>query len=176
MDLSPGKLGLIQENCERLGIEVVKTRRGDASRPLPLAGEIEFDRVLADVPCSGFGTLRRNPDLKWKRRERDIERLSKLQSSILDNVSGYVKKGGILVYSTCTVFREENEGVVKKFLTEHPEFQFDRIEQVLPDKYRPLTENGYFKTFPPREGMDGFFAARLVKNQATVPADPGRTG
>ena len=163
IDLTSEKLGRIRENCDRLGIEVVRTRRGDAARPLPLPQGMEFNRVLADVPCSGFGTLRRNPDLKWKRRERDIERLSRLQSSVLDNVSRYVKKGGILVYSTCTVFREENEAVVEKFLTEHPDFQFDRIERVLPEKYVSLVEKGYLKTFPPGEGMDGFFAARLVK-------------
>jgi 16S rRNA (cytosine967-C5)-methyltransferase len=118
---------------------------------------------LADVPCSGFGTLRRNPDLEWRRGEGDIKRLSELQYSILKNLSGYVKERGILVYSTCTVFHEENEDVVEKFLKEHPEFRLDRILQILPEKYHPFIENGYFKTFPPRDEMDGFFVARLRK-------------
>jgi 16S rRNA (cytosine967-C5)-methyltransferase len=118
---------------------------------------------LADVPCSGFGTLRRNPDLKWRRSEEDIRRLSELQVSILSNLSGYLKEGGILVYSTCTVFHEENEDVVEKFLNEHPGFRLDRIVEILPEKYYPFIKNGYFKTFPPRDEMDGFFVARLRK-------------
>ena len=163
IDLSREKLGRIEEACQGLGIGIVKARPGDSSRPLPLLEGIEFDRVLADVPCSGFGTIRRNPDLKWKRRGEDIRRLSELQSSILENVSRYLKKGGVLVYSTCTVFREENEEVVEGFLAGHPEFRLDGLDRVLPERFRPLIENGYFKTFPPREGMDGFFAARLIK-------------
>ena len=133
-------------------------------RPLPFLEEMEFDRVLADVPCSGFGTLRKNPDLKWKRREKDINRLSELQSSILENVSQYLKRGGILVYSTCTIFREENEAVVEKFLARHPEFRLDEMDKILPKRYASLVENGYFRTIYSQEGMDGFFAARLIMN------------
>ncbi|OGP87450.1 MAG: 16S rRNA (cytosine(967)-C(5))-methyltransferase [Deltaproteobacteria bacterium RBG_16_48_10] len=162
-DLHQEKLNRIEDASHRLGIRIVKTIRGDAAQPLPFPIEVEFDRVLADVPCSGFGTLQKNPDLKWKRREEDICRLSELQSSIVKNLSGYVKKGGILVYSTCTVFREENEGVVEKFLTEHTEFQLDRIGPILPEKCSSFIESGYFKTFPLREKMDGFFVARMVR-------------
>jgi 16S rRNA (cytosine967-C5)-methyltransferase len=163
IDLNREKLTKIEEGCQRLGIKIVKTRAGDAARSLPFPEGIEFDRILADVPCSGFGTLQRNPDLKWKRGEEDIHRLSRLQSSILENASRYLKKGGILAYSTCTVFREENEAVVEGFLTGHPEYRLDRIDTILPEKFSSFIENGYFKTFPLREGMDGFFAARLVK-------------
>jgi 16S rRNA (cytosine967-C5)-methyltransferase len=123
-----------------------------------------FDRVLADVPCSGFGTLRKNPDLKWRREEKDVKRLSELQFSILRNLSVYVKKGGVLVYSTCTVFHEENEDVVEKFLGGHSEFQLDRIEKAgKSEKLSPFLRNGYFRTFPPRNEMDGFFVARMSK-------------
>jgi 16S rRNA (cytosine967-C5)-methyltransferase len=118
---------------------------------------------LADVPCSGFGTLRKNPDLKWRRSEEDVRRLSELQFSILSNLSGYLKEGGILVYSTCTVFHEENEDVVEKFLNDHPGFRLDRIVEILPEKYYSFIKNGYFKTFPSRDEMDGFFVARLKK-------------
>ena len=116
LDLNREKLNQMEESCRRLGIRMVKAVRGDAALSLPVPRGLEFDRVLADVPCSGFGTLRRNPDLKWRRDEEDIRRLSELQLSILRNLSGYLKKGGILVYSTCTVFHEENEEVVEKFL------------------------------------------------------------
>jgi 16S rRNA (cytosine967-C5)-methyltransferase len=124
-----------------------------------------FDRVLADVPCSGFGTLRKNPDLKWRKGEEDINRLSGLQFSILSNLSTYVKEGGVLTYSTCTVFHEENEDVVEKFLGGHPEFRLDQIQKAAgkSEKLRPFIHNGYFRTFPPKNEMDGFFVARLRK-------------
>ncbi len=163
LDLSRGKLDLIEELCERLGIRIVKTIKGDASRILPVPQGMKFDRILTDVPCSGFGTLRRNPDLKWRRGEVDIQRISGLQLSILRNLSMYLKEGGVLIYSTCTVFREENEDVVEKFLEAHPEFQLDQMDNLLPEKSQPLIEGSYFKTFPPKGEMDGFFAARLIK-------------
>ena len=163
LDLIKGKLGQIEEMCQRLGIKIVKTMKGDARSPLPTPKGMKFDRVLADVPCSGFGTLRRNPDLKWRRNEEDIGRLAELQSSILRNLAPYVKEGGILAYSTCTVFHEENEDVVEKFLNEQPEFRLDQIRVLLPEKCHPFTKKGYFKTFPRKGEMDGFFVARLKK-------------
>ncbi len=163
LDLSKGKLGFIEEMCQRLGIKIIKTINGDAAGSLLMFKGKRFDRILADVPCSGFGTLRRNPDLKWRRGEVDIQRMKALQFSILRNLSMYVKEGGILTYSTCTVFREENEEVVEKFLEECPEFQLDRMDKVLPEKCRSFIQDSYFKTFPPKGEMDGFFVARLIK-------------
>ncbi len=163
VDLTKEKLSLIEESCHKLGIKNVKTLKGDAANPLPVPDGLKFDRILADVPCSGFGTLRRNPDLKWKRGEKDIQRLRTLQSSILRNLSRYVKERGTLTYSTCTVFHEENEDVVEKFLDEHPEFRLDSIEKILPENCHSFIQGGYFKTFPCRDGMDGFFVARMVK-------------
>ena len=162
-DLRQEKLKQIEEGCRRLGIKGVRTKVGNAVNPLPGLGEIKFDRVLADVPCSGFGTLRRNPDLKWKRKKEDLKRLSQLQFSILKNLSGYVKEGGLLIYSTCTVFHEENEEVVEKFLSEQRAFQLDSLVEVLPEKCHFFIKKGYFKTFPPAGELDGFFAARLKK-------------
>ena len=163
LDLNKAKCGLIKEICRRLEIKRVRTIIGDVTRPLPLPKGLTFDRILADVPCSGFGTIRKNPDLKWKKGEADIRRLSKLQLAILENLSGYLKKGGILVYSTCTIFHEENEEVVEKFLDDHQEFRLDQISKILPEQFQSLIENGYFKTFPLRNEMDGFFVARLRK-------------
>jgi 16S rRNA (cytosine967-C5)-methyltransferase len=171
LDLSKGKIDFIEEMCQRLGIKVVQTIKGDATKILPIPQGIKFDRILADVPCSGFGTLRRNPDLKWRRGEKEIKRLSELQSSILRNLSVYVKEGGIFIYSTCTVFHEENEDVVEKFLDEHPEFQLDRMDNVASafiadgksEEFHSLIQNRFFKTFPPKNNMDGFFVARLIK-------------
>ncbi|MBS3918072.1 MAG: 16S rRNA (cytosine(967)-C(5))-methyltransferase RsmB [Deltaproteobacteria bacterium] len=171
LDLTRDKLVFIEEMCRRLGIEIVKTWKGDATQFLPGLEGITFDRVLADVPCSGFGTLRKNPDLKWRKGEGDIKRLSDLQLEILTHLSGHVKKGGVLVYSTCTVFREENEDVVEKFLEGHPEFQLDRMDHVASaftadgksEGIHSFIQSGYIKTFPPKDGMDGFFVARLIK-------------
>ena len=171
LDLSKGKIDFIEEMCQRLGIKVVQTIKGDATKILPVPQGIKFDRILADVPCSGFGTLRRNPDLKWGRGEKEIKRLSELQSSILRNLSVYVKEGGVFIYSTCTVFHEENEDVVEKFLDEHPEFQLDRmdngasafIDDGKSEEFHSLIQNRFFKTFPPKNNMDGFFVARLIK-------------
>jgi len=168
LDLSRRKLHLVEELCQRLGVKIVRVLEADAAAPLPISKGLVFDRVLADVPCSGFGTLRRNPDLKWRREEKDMNRLSELQFSILSNLSTYVKEGGVLTYSTCTAFREENEDVVEKFLGGHPEFQLEQIEKVASafiadEELRPFLHNGYFKTFPPRNEMDGFFVARLRK-------------
>jgi 16S rRNA (cytosine967-C5)-methyltransferase len=160
-DLRQEKLKQIKEGCKRLGIKIVRTKIGNAVKTLPVPGEMKFDRVLADVPCSGFGTLRRNPDLKWRKEKEDLERLSQLQFSILKNLSGYVREGGLLVYSTCTVFHEENEDVVDRFLSEHRAFKLDSLVEVLPGKCHFFIKKGYFKTFPPAGGLDGFFAARL---------------
>ena len=163
LDLSKGKIDLIEETCQRLGIGIVQTIKGDAAKILSVPQGMKFDRILADVPCSGFGTLRRNPDLKWRRGEKEIRRLSELQSSILRNLSAYVKGGGVLIYSTCTVFHEENEDVVEKFLDEYPEFQLDRMDKVLPEEFHSFIQKRFFKTFPPKNNMDGFFIARLIK-------------
>jgi 16S rRNA (cytosine967-C5)-methyltransferase len=172
LDLNQEKLALIEEISQRLGIKIIKTIRGNAAQSLPISQGLRFDRILADVPCSGFGTLRKNPDLKWRRGEEDIKRLSELQFSILRNLSGYVKEKGVLVYSTCTVFHEENEDMVEKFLKGHPEFQLDKMDKILSPQYYSFTQNGYFKTFPPKDKMDGFFVARMIKSkdQSTLSA------
>jgi 16S rRNA (cytosine967-C5)-methyltransferase len=163
LDLTVEKLKWIEEGCQRLGVTIVNRVRGDARRVLPIPEGIGFDRILADVPCSGFGTLRRNPDLKWRKGEEDVARLSSLQSLILDNLSTYLLPGGILVYSTCTVFHEENEDVVEQFLADHSEFRLDPIDKVLPERCHPFIKRGYFTTFPRGDGMDGFFVARLAR-------------
>lgn len=163
LDISKGRLDLLEEICQRLGIRMVKTIRGDATKPLPFFLGMKFDRILVDAPCSGFGTLRKNPDLKWKKKEQEINRLGELQLSILRNLAAHVKEGGVLLYSTCTVFREENEDVVERFLEKNSEFRLDQMEKNLPDKFRLFIQGRYFKTFPPRDEMDGFFVARMIK-------------
>jgi 16S rRNA (cytosine967-C5)-methyltransferase len=162
-DLRQEKLRQIEDGCKRQGIKIVTAMVGDAVSHLAVPEGTKFDRVLADVPCSGFGTLRRNPDLKWRREKEDLKRLSQLQRSILNNVSGYVREGGVLVYSTCTVFHEENEDVVEAFLSENRAFKLESLVEVLPEKWHVFVKKNYFKTFPPPDELDGFFAARVSK-------------
>ena len=161
VDVSPGKLTLLQENCRRLGISIVQAVTFDATSLLPFSSG-SFDRVLVDAPCTGLGTLRRNPDGKWRVAEADISRLHKLQGQILSRAAPMVKKGGILAYSTCTMTPEENEGVIESFLFEHEGFRLEGVSSSLPPSCEGLADaKGYFRTFPHRHGADGFFAALM---------------
>ncbi len=161
VDLSPTKLQLVQENCRRLGIFIVKTLALDATRPLPFAPR-SFDGCLVDAPCSGLGTLRRHPEGKWRIKEQDILRLQEMQGQILRQAAPLIKEGGILVYSTCTLTQEENEGVIDTFLSEHKEFSLEHAARLLPTECEGLLDaEGYLRTLPHRHKTDGFFAARV---------------
>jgi 16S rRNA (cytosine967-C5)-methyltransferase len=161
IDVSSGKLRLLRENCRRLGISIVKALNCDAQSPLPFS-DGSFDRVLVDAPCTGLGTLRRHPDAKWRVEADDIPHLQKLQGQILAQAAPLVKRGGFLVYSTCTTTREENEGVIESFLAAQEGFRIEDVSSYLPTGCdRLIDEKGYFRTFPHCHGMDGFFAARM---------------
>jgi 16S rRNA (cytosine967-C5)-methyltransferase len=126
----------------------------DACRPP--AGR-SFDAVLVDAPCSGLGTLRRHPELRWRRRPEDVPRLAALQRAILGGVAPCVRPGGVLVYAVCTIAREENEDVIAAFRRDHPRFAVD--QSLLPADL--ATPDGFLRTLPHRHDLDGFFAARL---------------
>ncbi len=154
-DLHAHRAKLIADGAERLGLTCIEAKTGDASAfdpDLPQA-----DRILCDVPCSGFGVIRRKPEIKYKPLSEFAE-LPDLQYAILENAAKYLKPGGTLVYSTCTVLRAENEEVVERFLQAHPDF-----EPV------PLTEFGFtegYATFSVLyDNCDGFFAARLRRKE-----------
>jgi len=163
VDVSRAKLALLQENCRRLGISIVKTMAQDAAASLSFTPAF-FDRVLVDVPCTGLGTLRRNPDIKWRVKEADISRLQRLQGAILNRAATMVKREGVLVYSTCTLTPEENDGVVEAFLSKRKEFCLEDISPFLPTGCAGLVDDkGYLRTLPHRHGTDGFFAARMSR-------------
>lgn len=145
-DIHEHKLSLIENNLKRLGVTNTKVMLNDAT-VLCKDFEDKFDRVLADVPCSGLGVLRRKPDIKWSKTEADTRELAEIQQKIFENAALYVKKGGMLMYSTCTVNRIENEDRVKEFLSLHPEFTLLEERQLLPDK----------------DNTDGFFYAVLER-------------
>jgi len=162
LDSDGTRLRLLRESCHRMGVTNVTALRRDATLPISLPEGKEFDAILVDVPCTGWGTIRRNPDIKWKTDHEDIARLAFLQKRILDNVASLLRKGGRMVYSTCTVYEEENRNAVDGFLGENREFSLDArrfglLHEALFD------DRGFFRTVPHRHNMDGFFAARLMR-------------
>lgn len=123
----------------------------------------KLDRVLIDAPCSGLGTLRRNPDMKWRQSEIDIQQLSEKQASILASAARLVKPGGRVVYATCSLLEEENETIVTNFLAAHSEFVLRPMSEVLVEQKIPLAMGDYLHLLPNRHHTDGFFAAVLER-------------
>lgn len=163
LDKSERGIEKIRENVARLALASVRAAKSDVSHELPSALRSPYDRVLVDAPCSGLGTLRSHPEIKWHRNETDIKRLSQLQRSIVDRVVHYLKPGGVLVYSTCTLTRDENEKVVEDFLEHHKEFVLDNAAGYLPGEASALVRGNYFMALPHWHNTDGFFAARMRK-------------
>lgn len=164
VDLHPHKLELIKENCRRLGITNINCEVGDA-RQMPEELYNWADYVLLDAPCSGLGVLRRRPDSRWRKEAYQIPAIVKLQREMLESVSKCVRPGGVLVYSTCTITREENLGQIKAFLREHEEFVLEDLTPVLPAnlaKERTVAK-GYIQLLPHVHGIDGFFIAKMRK-------------
>ncbi len=162
-DISARGLEKLRENVQRLALTSIRSFLVDVTRGLtgPLAKP--YDRILVDAPCSGLGTLRSHPEAKWHRDERDIQRLSRLQKIIVNQISSYLKPGGILVYSTCTLTQEENEGVVEDFLDRQKGFVLESAGSYLPQGAQSLVRGKYFLALPHKHNTDGFFAARMRK-------------
>ncbi len=165
LDSSSRRLERVRENCTRMGLDQVLIRLSRPEEILSLAEE-PADLVIADVPCSGFGTMRRHPDIRWNRTSEGISRLPEVQGKILEDAARITANGGIIVYSTCTILKAENEDVVAAFLLGHPEFSVDSGGGNLPEGARVfLTQEGYMKILPGKDLPDGFFAARIVKKR-----------
>jgi 16S rRNA (cytosine967-C5)-methyltransferase len=162
-DKSAKGIEKIRENGTRLKLRSLHTVRADLTREVPNPYRVPYDRILVDAPCSGFGTLRSHPEIKWRRNEMDISRLSRLQATILNRVAPSVKAGGIVVYSTCTLMPEENEQVVRNFLLAHSEFELEDAVNYLPPNAKSMVHERYFLALPHRDNTDGFFAARMRK-------------
>lgn len=158
-DIHENKLKRIRESAARLGIDKLTTFAADARRFIP-ERENTCDVVIADVPCSGLGVIRKKPDIRYKNMA-DFEALPQIQLDILRNVSRYVKAGGTLLYSTCTVRREENSGVVKAFLAENEDYSVEDF--TLPGVGG--SEKGMLQLWPQRHGTDGFFIAKLRRRK-----------
>jgi 16S rRNA (cytosine967-C5)-methyltransferase len=165
-DLHEHKQKLIDDQAQRLGLESIHTLVADAAKLDEYFPDESFDRILLDAPCSGLGVIRRKPDLKWAKQEAEIEEISGLQHSILSKVHRLLKPGGILVYSTCTLEHEENEGQVRRFLSEHPDFALEPFpaEAFAGSGIREEElASGLVQIFPHQFHSDGFFIARLKK-------------
>ena len=158
MDVSPRRLTTIERTIQLHQLKSIKLMLGDAGVPLPFDSE-SFDRVLLDAPCSGTGTLRHNPEIRWRLKNDDIRVLAEQQQRFLSHAAKVIKPGGLLVYSTCSVEVEENEDVMQKFLSANDEFK-----QVSVDATSDLlTTSGAARTWPHRDETDGFFIAALKK-------------
>ncbi len=161
LDINPRKLALLKELAGRLRVTIIEAFEADALEKPQADLQCAFDRVLVDVPCSGLGTLRRNPEIKWRLTPEEMKKFPTLQKRILANAAQCVKKGGVLVYSTCTISGEENEGVVQAFLAENDGFTVVEPPQDIDAR---LVDAGFFKTYPHRHGTDGFFGAVLRRH------------
>lgn len=146
-DIHEHRTKLVEKNAERLGIKIINTDVKNSAEYEEKYKE-KFDRILLDVPCMGIGVIKRKPDIKWQRKKEDIEEISHLQRKILENCSKYLKRGGYLVYSTCSILKEENEDVVNDFIKNNSDFE--------------IVKNGLFNIKPDKE-KDGFFICKLHK-------------
>lgn len=164
VDRSAWKLEELRQNAERQGARIISVLDGDVLELLPEQLGT-FDRVLLDAPCSGFGSLRRNPDIKWRRNLKDPYRFGTLQKGLLQRASSFVKTGGVLVYATCTLFAEENEEVANHFMESSPGWELEAAGQYLPESCKSMTEGPFLKTWPHRHGIDGFFGARWRRKE-----------
>jgi 16S rRNA (cytosine967-C5)-methyltransferase len=164
MDVSAKRLAALAPRAARAAvtnIHPVVLEGDNDSRVKRLAGKL--DRVLVDAPCSGFGTLRRNPDLKWRHRPEAIAELARKQAGILESAARLVKPGGRLIYATCSVLREENEEVVESFAARHPEFSELSCADLLRSQRIALDCGARLRLWPHMHGTDGFFAAAFTK-------------
>jgi len=165
-DRTESRLRKLQQNTQRLNLKSIEICVGDSrnlNQFVSPANKLLADKVLLDVPCSGLGTLHRHADARFRQTPENIEELSILQGELLLNSSTFVKDGGSLVYSTCTLHPTENEGVIKSFLESHPNWEIEP-----PDTDSPIREystpEGWIKVLPHKHDMDGFFMVQLKKS------------
>jgi 16S rRNA (cytosine967-C5)-methyltransferase len=162
-DVRPRRIELLRRAVAAAGASCVRIVQADASQVLPFRPR--FDLVMLDAPCSGLGTLRRDPDIRWRRGEAELPALAEAQLTMLVHSAAAVRTGGRLVYSTCSSEPEENEEVVARFLDSHPGFT-PAGAATLPPRFHPfLTSAGHLRTLPFRHELEAFFAAMLVKTK-----------
>lgn len=166
LDLHEHKVKLIAENAQRLHLTNLEVTAMDSRNAPEFFAKESFDRILIDAPCSGLGVLRRKPDVKYTKAEEQLQKLQHIQLTLLNSLAPLLKKGGILVYSTCTVNGGENNQVVDLFLEEHKEFTGDQtLIERLPSEVSPLIKEHSLQVLPQNFGSDGFYIACLKKSE-----------
>lgn len=166
-DVSEKRLNNLGKRLKRSGLSNLHAQVINNENDLKLKRlNGKFDRVLVDAPCSGLGTLRRNPDLKWRQTEQDVLELTQKQSAILARAAKLTKAGGRLVYATCSLLRDENEAIAEAFLSANPDFKLIPASEVLAQQNIELNTGDYLKLLPHLHGTDGFFAAVFEKASA----------
>ena len=163
-DMFEHKIRIIRDNSVRLGTSIVKPELFNAL-VFDTNLKEKADKVLVDAPCTGLGILRRKPEIKWNKEIQDLKSITDTQKAILNCSAGYVKPGGILVYSTCTINKEENDDVIDAFLQKNADFELQNISDLLPKNLKNNNlRNGCIQTYPNINGIDGFFIAKMRKN------------
>ncbi|GER70413.1 ribosomal RNA small subunit methyltransferase B [Weizmannia acidilactici] len=163
LDLHPHKIKLIRENAERLGLSQIEAVVMDSREAGQHFEKESFDRILVDAPCSGLGVVRRKPDIKYVKNIKDMKTLQHVQLSILEEMAGLLKPDGIMVFSTCTVDRAENEGTIETFLKQHPGFEPYPLH--VPEAMENYVDGYRTQIFPQDFGGDGFFIASVRKKE-----------
>ncbi|MEH2050972.1 16S rRNA (cytosine(967)-C(5))-methyltransferase [Nostoc sp.] len=160
-DRTSSRLRKLQENSQRLNLQSIQIYTGDSRHFTQFQNTA--DRVLLDAPCSGLGTMHRHADARWRQTPKSVQELSVLQQELITHTSNFVKPGGVLVYATCTLHPAENEQVISAFLAKSPDWQIESPNGLeLPDSAQ-IAPQGWFKVWPHRQDMDGFFMVRLRK-------------
>lgn len=160
-DVYKGKLPLIDKEAKRLGLEIIQTEEFDATK---LDGSLieKADYIIADVPCTGLGIIRRKPEIKYKNTDNEIKEIRKIQYKILENALQYLKPKGEMVYSTCTTNSEENKKLILEFLTNNSGYVLMDISAKIGDIFE-TAKDGYIEIYPHIHGMDGFFIAKIKR-------------
>jgi 16S rRNA (cytosine967-C5)-methyltransferase len=162
VDVNLKRLEILVDNANRLGISIIAPVVCDVlDFKGPGAG-----RVIIDVPCSGWGVVGKHSDLRWSKSREDSIKLAETQAKLIRHAADLVSPGGVLVYSTCTIIRDENDQVVEEFLLEHPEFVIDKVGTVFPETL--VSERGFVKTYPDFDNLDGAFCVRLKKRLGPI--------
>ncbi len=164
VDNSAWKLEELKKNAERQSIGIIQTIAEDILQLQPSKTGL-FDKILLDAPCTGFGAIRRNPDIRWNRHIKDPYRMSQLQKELLAHAAAFLKPGGSMVYATCTILADEDEEVARQFSGAHPDFQLQNAADYLTQTCHAMISGPYFRSWPHRHDVDGFFAARWKREE-----------
>jgi len=161
-DLHEHRIKLVDRAAQRLGIHIIQTKIKDATIYEEEYNQ-HFDKILLDVPCLGIGVIKRKPDIKWKRKEADIIEITKIQEKILENCSKYLKSGGKMVYSTCSILKEENEEMIYRFIKNNPDFEIEEIYDIKENFVKKFVKRNKFIQIYQNDKTDGFFICKMRK-------------